>query len=247
MVSYDLFQKGWGLNDTLANLGADSRTAAIPVFIYGPLNLKFKRPTLEDDYPGVQFLVQPVDAAMLKRQLKNLPAALAETERTHYSHEAAALLAKIAQDLKGPMAAHMAVAEPALAAALGVTETTSIAAAALSDLPDPDAQRSLAALVLDPSRDPSVRRQTATQLIRSIQRFGRLITADQESRLAMTIREESNPDVLADLITIFRILRPYPTPNLARLPKSPAQTKPPAPVRTPLPAPTTPPPGPGAD
>ena len=44
LVSYDLFQKGWGLNNTLANLGADSRTAAIPVFIYGPLNLKFKRP-----------------------------------------------------------------------------------------------------------------------------------------------------------------------------------------------------------
>ena len=130
--------------------------------------------------PEFRFLVQPVDAATLKRQLKNLPAALAETERTHYSHEAAVLLAKIAQGFKGPMAAHLAVAEPALAGALSVSKTTSIAAAALSDLPDANAQRSLATLVLDPSRDPSLRRQTAAQLVRSIQRFGRLITADQE-------------------------------------------------------------------
>ena len=37
LVSYDLFREGWRLTDTLANLEADSRTAAIPVFIYGPL------------------------------------------------------------------------------------------------------------------------------------------------------------------------------------------------------------------
>ena len=72
-------------------------------------------------------------------------------------------------------------------------ETAPIAAAALGDLPDPDAQRSLAALVLDPSRDPTLRRQAAAQLVRSIQRFGRLITADQEARLAATIREENQP------------------------------------------------------
>jgi hypothetical protein len=247
LVSYDLFQKGWGLNDTLANLGADSRTAAIPVFIYGPLNLKFKRPTLEYDYPGIRFLVQPVEAAMLARQLKNLPMPLAETERTHYSREAATLLAKIAKDFKGPLAAHLAVAEPALAGALGVTETALIAATALSDLPDPDAQRSLATLVLDPSRDSTLRRQAATQLVRSIQRFGRLITADQEARLATIIREENHPDVLAELITIFRTLRPSPTPSLARLPRPLAPTESPAPVQTPPPAPITPPPGPGAD
>lgn len=118
LVSYDLFQKGWGLNDTLANLGADSRTAAIPVFIYGPLNVKYKRPNLEYDYPGIRFLVQPVEATMLARQLKNLSAMLADTEHTLYSREAAVLLAKIAKDSRGPMLAHLAAAEPALAGAL---------------------------------------------------------------------------------------------------------------------------------
>jgi len=246
LISYDLFRKGWGLNDTLANLGADSRTAAIPIFIYGPLNVKFKRPSLQYDYPGIRFLVQPVEAEMLKRQLKNLPAVLTEIERTAYAREAAALLAKIARDSKGPMAAHLATAEPGLAGVLGVTETAPIAAEALSNLADPDAQRSLAAVVLDPSRDSSVRRQTAAQLVRSIQRFGRLITADQEARLATTIREENDPDVLAELITIAGTLRLSPTPGLARFPKPPAPTVLPVPPQTPPAAPRAPP-GPKAD
>ena len=55
LISFDLFSTGWGLNDTLANLGADSRTAAIPVFIYGPLDVQYKRPNLEHDYPGINF------------------------------------------------------------------------------------------------------------------------------------------------------------------------------------------------
>ena len=101
LVSYDLFREGWGLNDTLANFGADSRTAAIPVFIYGPLNIKFKRPNLEHDYPGIRFLVQPVDATVLKRQLKNLPAMLAETERSWLRPRSGRALSKDRQQLEG--------------------------------------------------------------------------------------------------------------------------------------------------
>jgi hypothetical protein len=246
LISYDLFRQGWGLNDTLANLEADSRTAAIPVYIYGPLNLKFKRPTVESDYPGVQFLVQPVEAAMLERQLKNRPIALTETERVDYAREAAKLLVKIANDTSSPMIAHLSVAEPALSRALGVAETAHLAAAALSYLPDPEAQRSLTTVVLDPSRDPELRRQAAAQLVSSIKRFGRLMTADQEARLTTAIRDESQPAVLADLLTIARTLRPNPAPDLARLPKPLAPTASPAPVQTLPPVPTRSR-GPGAD
>ena len=183
MISYDLFQTGWGLNDTLANLGADSRTAAIPVFIYGPLDVQYKRPNLEHDYPGIKFLVQPVDADMLQRQLKGLPAPLSEAERAGYAREAAALLARIATERKGPLTADLTAAEPALAVALNAAQTAQPAATALGDVPDPDAQRSLADLVLDPSQAPAIRKQSASQLVHSIRRFGRLITAGQEARL----------------------------------------------------------------
>ena len=197
LISYDLFRTGWGLNDTLANLGADSRTAAIPVFIYGPLDVQYKRPNLDHDYPGIKFLVQPINAEMLLRQLKGLPARLSEAERTGYAREAVALLAQIATERKGPLMADLTAVEPALALALNEAQTAPAAVIALGDLPDPDAQRSLADVVLDPSQTPAIRKQSASKLVHSIQRFGRLITADQEAKLVTTIREETDPEARA--------------------------------------------------
>lgn len=81
----------------------------------------------------------------------------------------------------------------------------------MGDVPNADAQRRLAGLTLDPSRDVTLRRQSATQLLRSIRRFGRLITADQEAQLIASIRETANPDVRTDLLTILNALRPAPT------------------------------------
>jgi len=242
LISYDLFREGWGLNDTLANLKADARTAAIPVFIYGPLDVKIKRPNLEYDYPGIKFLVQPVDADTLQRQLKVLPAELSEAERTGYAREATVLLAQIARERKGPLAVDLTAAEPVLTVALGRAETASTAATALSDIPDPDAQRSLAGLVLDPSRDPALRKETATQLVRSIRRFGRLITAGQEAQLVTAIREETDPDVGVDLTTILRTLGPVPQAGLTRPPRAPV----PAGSQTPIQMPPAPP-QPGAN
>ncbi len=206
LISFDLFHTGWGLNDTLANFGADSRTAAIPVFIYGPLDVQYKRPNLDHDYPGIKFLVQPVEADMLSRQLKGLPARLSEAERAGYAREAATLLARIATDRKSPLTPDLTAAEPALAVALNEAQTAKAAAIALGDVPDPDAQRSLADVVLDPSQAPAIRKQSASELVRSIQRFGPLITAGQEARLTTTLREETNPDARASLLTILRAL-----------------------------------------
>jgi HEAT repeat protein len=207
LISFDLFQTGWRLNDTLANFGADSRTAAIPVFIYGPLDVQYKRPNLDHDYPGIKFLVQPVEPDMLSRQLKGLPARLSEAERAGYASEAATLLALIATEQRnGPLTADLTAAEPALTVALNEAQTARSAATALGVVPDPDAQRSLADVVLDPSKTPAVRKQSASELVRSIRRFGRLITAGQESRLSTMLREETDPDARASLLTILRAL-----------------------------------------
>ncbi len=178
LVSFDLFTKGWALPDTLANLEADSRTAAIPVFVYGPLDLSIKRPNLPLDYPGMRFLVTPTErrhpqeaalqeSAAGPRASRNAPAMPARRPT---------LLARIAAERKGPLAAGLTAAEPALAVALGGAEPGPAVAKALGEVPDPDAQRSLADLVLDPSQDPALRSQTAAQLVRSIQQFGPLIT-----------------------------------------------------------------------
>ena len=114
-------------------------------------------------------------------------------ERLGYAREAAALLARIAADRRSPLAAGLRTVEPALAVALRSPETARSAAAALAELPDPDAQRSLADLVLDPSRPADLRVEAARLLVASIQRFGPLLTADQEARLAAGLRRGDRP------------------------------------------------------
>jgi hypothetical protein len=208
LISYDLFREGWGLNDTLANLRADARTAAIPLFIYGPRNLEYMRPNLEHDYPGIRFLVQPVDAGMLQQQLKIPPVELTEAERTGYAREATMYLAQIAREHSGPLVADLPAVEPVLASALNSPATALSAAEALGDIADPDAQRSLAGILLDRSRDLPLRRQAAAQLTHSIRRFGRLITAGQEAQLVTALRDETDVSFRDDLMTILRALRP---------------------------------------
>lgn len=209
LIAYDLFGDRWNLTDTLTNIKADSRTAGIPVFVYGPLDLAIIRPNLVRNYPGLRFLVQPGDASLLAPQLKGLPPSLSPIERAGYAREAAALLARIATQNKGPFIPDLAAATRALSVALSGPETGSSAVLALGQIPDPEAQRSLANVAFDPSRASALRSQAATQLVRSIQRFGPLITADQEVRLSRVLETEPDADVQASLQNVARALTAF--------------------------------------
>jgi HEAT repeat protein len=208
LVSFDLFEGSWRLTDTLANLQADARTAGLPLFVYGPYDLRIKRPNLERGFPGIRYLVPPLDAATLERELKPLPRALPAEERARYAREAVTLLDRIARNGRSPMAADLRAVEPELTAALNSPETVQAAASALSELPDPDAQRSLLDLVLDPSRPANLRRSAADRVVHSIQRFKPLITARQEARLVATLDQEADPGVRAGLASIIKVLKP---------------------------------------
>ena len=208
LISYDLFGQGWPLRDTVANLKADSRTSAIPIYLYGPLNAQLLRPNLKQDYPGIKFLVQPVDSATLKRQLKELPRALNDADRAGYAKEATELLMKIAKDRKGPFAADLPGAEESLVAAMQSPEIAQSAATALAELGSADAQRALADLVLDPSRPSPLRKHVAADLVHSIQRFGPLTTIAQEQRLLSMVREAADSDLQDELEAVVSALRP---------------------------------------
>ena len=99
-----------------------------------------------------------------------------------------------------------------MALALGDSGTVTPSATALREVPDPDAQRSLMALVLDPSRALAIRKHCAVNVVRSIRRFGPLVTADQEAQLLTSVREETDPDFHNDLMAVFRALRPPRSP-----------------------------------
>lgn len=133
---------------------------------------------------------------------------MTEAERTSYAREAATLLAQVASEDKEPLKGDLTSAEPALAVAIGAAHTAPAAAVALGNVPDPDARRSLADIVLDPSQPAPSRRQSALQLVHSIKHFGRLLTGDQEARLVNSLRQETDPNARTDLSTILRALLP---------------------------------------
>lgn len=207
LVTYDLHQ-GWLLTDTLANLQADSRTAALPLYVYGPYDIRYKHPNFAEDFPGLRFLVPSPDPAAMEGQLGGRPSVLSEAERVSYAREAAALLARIAATPHSPLADGLRTIEPALVAALRSSETSSQAAAVLATLPNPNGIRALADAVLDPSRPAEFRAEVARRLADALRRFGPLLTRDQESRLVATIAVEPEPTVrkaLGEIVVALRI------------------------------------------
>jgi HEAT repeat protein len=208
LVSHALDRSAsWGLTDTLSNLKSDTRTAYLPVYVYGPLDLEINRPNLPANFPGVKYLVQPASPAILENLLGGRPSKLSNTERAGYAHEAASLLSRIASERRSPFAADLSAAEAALVVALSQPGTSLAASTALGDVPSPDAQRSLADVVIDPSRPADLRKSSATQLARSIKRFGPLVAADQETRLVSEFDAESEPQLRAALGAVVTALR----------------------------------------
>jgi len=213
VVSHAQAHGAWNPIDILTNLKSDARTANLPVYIYGPLNLERDRSSLLASFPGTRFLVQPVSAAILETLLGGRPAKLTAAERAGYASEAASLLARIAGQPKSPYAADLSASEPELTIALNQPETSLAASSALGEVPNSDAQQSLADVVLDPSRSVEHRRTSASQLARSIQRFGPLVSADQEAQLAAEFRAEADPQFRTALGTVIGALRAQsPTP-----------------------------------
>src|SRR5262249_37517854 len=171
----------WNLVDTLTNLRADARTAALPVFAVGPVRLSERLASYPERFPRLAFLAETNDPNLLRRQLDRELGRmgvrpLSEDERPAYAQAAAALLARVAQEPGSPFESTVVEAAPALEVALGNPATALAASSALGDVPSIDAQRSLADVVLDPSRPGDVRLNAAAQLTRSLQRFGRLIS-----------------------------------------------------------------------
>lgn len=208
LLDNHLIQGDWRLTDTLANLRADARTAGIPIYIVGPLDLDVKLNYMRSSFPGVKFVVRPDSAALLKQQLKDQPAGLSEAERTAYAREATRLLAEIAARPGSPFEPELSLAEPALRIALN--SASDPAAAALSEVAMVDAQRGLADLVLDPSKPTPLRQSTAAMLVRSIQRFSPLLVADQEVQLLAAYDRESDPALRTSLAAVLGALRPNP-------------------------------------
>lgn len=217
IVDHHLIQGAWRLTDTLANLRADARTAGIPIYVVGPLNLNEKLNYLKTSFPGVKLLVQPQTPELLEKQLGGRPAALSAEERAGYAREAAILLARLATAPGSPFEPDLSGAESALTIALSIPGTSLAATAALGEIPGRAAQPGLADVVVDTGKPVQLRINAAAQLAKSLQRFGRLVAADQEIKLLATFDRERDPAVRNAVAAVIGALRPKPGPVGHRL------------------------------
>ncbi|MBV8229092.1 MAG: HEAT repeat domain-containing protein, partial [Planctomycetaceae bacterium] len=226
----------WRLIDTISNLRADARTAGIPIVIVGPEAIGVALDDLMRRYPGLRPIVTPTSAALLEAQLGGRPSGASDAERAGASREAAALLGVLSTRPGDPMAEGLDRAGPALTVALQ-TPTGPVATTALGDVPAPEAQQGLADVLLNPTRPPALRLASATQLARSLQRFGPLVTRHQEERLLAAFDQEADPTLRTGMATVLGALRPQPSLIGTRLQRYGAPAASPA---APSPSPATP-------
>ncbi len=217
----------WRLIDTISNLRADARTAGIPIFLVGPQSIDIALNDLMTRYSGIRYVVTPTSAALLERQIGGRPSELSDVERASSARESAALLAVLASRPSDPIAEGLERAEPVLTVALN-SPTGPVAVTALGDVPAAEAQQGLADVLLDPTPPAPLRLGAATQLARSLQRFGSLVTADQETRLLAAFDQEADPTLRMALAAVVGALRPKPALVGLRLQRSGTSAAPPA-------------------
>ena len=234
MVVINPFYLGgaWTMHDTIANLRADARTADLPIFLVGPLNLEDQFANRVAGFSGIYYLVTPTESTILKGEVdralaKHGSTHLSEAERSSFALKASQLLTKISVGKGSPFAADLAAVEPNLILALQHSETAEGAAAALGDVPGVEAQRGLANSLLDPSMSAASRLKAAESLARSLRKFGPLLLPEQEQRLVKSLDAEADPALRTALATVVGALKPKPAAVGRRLSAdaSPTTTK----------------------
>ncbi len=224
LVDPTALQGGWTWHDLLSNLRADARTADIPILLTGTLKEGDKlRPALAR-YPLTDFTVSPTDPQLFKSSLDRIFGrfqirAPSDEERARQAALASELLARIASKPNSPFARDLAGAEAALSVALANPASSAGATSALGNIPGADAQRSLAHRLLDTTQDAGARQAAGNQLVRSIQRFGPLLTDSQERRLLDALHTESDPMLHSIYAAVVGALRPDPELTGQRLTK----------------------------
>ena len=219
----------WDLTQTLANLRADSRTATIPLLIYGPAELKeemartvarYSPATYVTDSPtSSDFLAQ---ATPFMKSVKTPP--LSPIERSQEKGAAAYWLATIGTGGLSRIF-DISQAEEELGNAVEDLNVSTNALIALAGIGKASAQRRLADVALNPQMDESVRQTAANQLAFHIQHYGLMMTKDEVIELHTGWKNTDSPVVKSALASVVGSLRPNSTiigERLRQFPTPPA-------------------------
>jgi len=220
----------WGLSQTIANLRADARTAAIPIAIYGTERTRSQVERLLRRHPRTAYLLESTTSDDLNRYLKPFLAGLQEpastsAQRIERSNQAAYWLARIADGQRTAIY-NLRPAETALIRATSQPRTTQNALLALAAIPTANAQRQLYDVATSPARKVAVRTIAADQLASHIRRFGLTLSAKEVLDLERKWRAAGDRTLATALAGVVGSLRPNARRVADRLRKSPPPTVP---------------------
>lgn len=227
LIMLDLNILRWELAETLANLKSDSRTAAIPVYLVGPLEWSSVAQRYGTRYEQVSYLVRPVAshdlAVQLQDEASDLPP-LSSQQRLAYAQRAVQWLYAIASGQVQIGDARLA--QDALQDALVQPELAADAVHVLALLSTPEAQRALADVTLDEQRPAEVRRSAAHGVCNAIRKFGVLLQPAQVDGLKQLHETTGDPELHAAVSAVLGCLGPDPAVTGQRLERYRAPTAP---------------------
>lgn len=203
----------WGLSQTIANLRADSRTAYIPIAIFGPEHLKLKMDNLIRHYPLIGFMDKPTSSKQLDLGLNPILAAFktptpTPAQRVAKVDAAAYWLAHIANSKRADVF-DISSAEEALIKQLSDPVLFDNCLRALSQIPTKSTQTMFQQIVINADQAADAREQAALNLAFHIQRFGLLLNDEQVAKLQIIWKNSSaGPKILTAIATVIGSLKP---------------------------------------
>ena len=201
------------LSQTIANLRADARSAAIPIIVYGPESVRAEVQGALTRYPVMEYLddsvttvprVQAEVGPFLNRAL-----ALAPTPEQHSQRVADAVgwLAYIASgnrtdvfDLQNAQSALIRLSTDRALYADAMT--------ALQALPTPAVQRNFEQIAVSELLDPAVRLAAVHHLAAHIQRRGLLLSSAEVAEVESAWKTAKSPEMTTALAAVIGSLQP---------------------------------------
>ncbi|MEO6809034.1 MAG: HEAT repeat domain-containing protein [Isosphaeraceae bacterium] len=171
--------------------------------------------TLAARFPRVDVLSASYESGLLRAQFARAmtrlePNPLTPDERDAKAAQSLDLLARVAERPQSTFTHDLAEAATAVLMGINHTPTNASGVALLTGLPNMDAQRDLADGLLNAALPLDLRLKAANGLLRSIQRFGNLLTSGQERLLVSALNSTNDPDLKPGLAAIIKTLLPKP-------------------------------------
>ncbi|WP_437194099.1 HEAT repeat domain-containing protein [Planctomicrobium sp. SH527] len=220
----------WELTQTIANLRADSRTADIPVVIYGPRSIRDRFNDFASQFQKVVFIEEGNSSMDLSRELApflvNLnPPAFTQEQRKQQMLTAAAWLRRTAvRDVPGVF--DLLPAETALVKSIYDPEIGADAIVALGAIGRVSVQNELLNVAVSATTAVENRRLAASQLAFHIQRYGLLLTPMVTKTIPAALNRETDPQVRLALASVIGSLQPSPAAVRKELLTQPASLSP---------------------